>query len=225
MTNATEIEQLRKDIAREAYIDEYLENFKVAIENVTAIDNQFKRALFAQWVRNSTDFPKFKTKYRTLLVALHGAANVHSPAAAAKAKTKASQRITIENSWAAINETTRLSPITVQLNATTQANVLVPRNLQWALFDEWPQKMKVVRVLGKFAKDMELPTVVTNVNGTQIILRPQDPPSWKGGRTADYNYAKYGKHLFNITFDSFVRFTNKRVCERINEIQTELHFN
>lgn len=60
-----------------------------------------------------------------------------------------------------------------------------------ALFDEWPQKERVVLLLAEFAKSMNLTTDVTMTNGTQLVLRPPDPPA-KAYRNSDYNYIKYG---------------------------------
>lgn len=202
VTNASELAQLKKDIAQEAYIEEYLTNFKVPIANVTAIDNQFRQALFAQWIRNSTDFPKFKAKYKQLITS---GAVVGAPLTAssthpsqATAKTRKNTQFVIANNLTLIREKFGTFPIVaVHLNDTTQSYVIVPRNLQWALFEEWPEKPHVVRVLGKFADDMGLSPIVTNSNGTQVVLRPPDPP-YKGNRNSDYVYAKYGKLLIYI---------------------------
>lgn len=183
ITNATEIERLKKDIATEAYIDDY-RILNIPIANVTAIDNRFKQALFANWIRGTAEFVKIKAKYKAL-------ANT-SNATAFASKSKKNQFYEIDSqNFTQIYDKFGVNPITVHVTANERAMVLVPRNLQLALFNEWPQKTRIVYLLGKFARDMDLTTNIVMANGTQLVLRPPNPPA-KGHHNADYRYEKYG---------------------------------
>lgn len=184
ITNATEIDRLKKDIATEAYIDEYQRTLNIPIENVTVIDNRFKQALFANWIRDTGDFAKIKDKYKSL------AHTTNATASGAKSK-KHSHIVIPSNDLEHIYRVFGMNPITVQSNTSKEARVLVPRNLQLALFNEWPQKYRVVYLLGRFAKDMDLNTNIVLANGTKLVLRPPNPPA-KGKRNADYRYDEYG---------------------------------
>lgn len=200
ITNATEIERLKKDIATEAYIDEYYRILNVPnVGNVTAIDNPFKQALFAHWIRGTADFAKFKAKYK----ALANASNATTAAAAAKSK-KTVHVVISSGNLTEIRDKFGLNPITVQLNASERATVLVPRNLQLALFNEWPEKNRVVYLLGKFAKDLDLTTNIVQ-NGAQLVLRPPNPPA-EGHQNGGYRYEKYG---MKETFVKLIAETHK----------------
>lgn len=188
VTNATEFDRLKKDIAVESDISDW-RTLNIPIANVTAIDNRFKQALFANWVRDTADFPKYRAKYKALANPTNATNSVNG-----RRKT-ANHLVIINHNLTLVQDLTGLNPIHVQqLNGNDRVSVLVPRGLQLALFDEWPQKPKIIYVLGKFAKDMDLTTNILMTNGTQLVLRPPDPPP-KGQRNPDYRYVKYGMHL------------------------------
>lgn len=184
VTNATEIDRLKKDIANEMYIEEW-STLNVPIANVTAIDNRFKQALFANWVRDTANFPKYRQKYKAL------ANPTNATNTGAGKPKKLTHLVIINHNLTQLQQQFGLSPISVQLNASNQVSVIVPRSLQLALFDEWPQKHPVIYLLGKFAKDMDLSTNIVSANGTQLVFRPPEP-SAKGHPNADYRYVKYG---------------------------------
>lgn len=187
ITNATDIERLKKDIAAEAYIEEYYRMLNVPnVGNVTHIDDRLKQALFAHWVRGTADFVKIKAKYK----ALANASNPTMGGSGAPKPKKTVHFVIASEDLAQIRDKFRVEPITVQLNASERATVLVPLNLQSALFDEWKEKKRLVYLLGKFAKDMDLTTNIVQ-NGTQLVLRPPNPPA-KGHQNAGYRYEKYG---------------------------------
>lgn len=188
ITNATEFERLKKDIATEAYIDEY-QLLNVSIADVSAIDNRFRQALFANWIRGTADFVKIKAKYK----ALANASNATGTAAGGSSTRSKKNNLYVipSENLAQINLAFGLNPITVQLNGSEHATVLVPRSLESALFNEWPQKQRVVYLLGKFAKDMDLTTDIVMGNGSKLVLQPPNPPT-KGHQNAGYRYEKYG---------------------------------
>lgn len=190
-TDVNEIGRLKKDIATESYIDEW-RHLNVPIANVTSIDNRFKQALFANWIRESSNFTSIKTRYKTLA----NPTNASNAAGGGKPK-KITHYVISNHNLTLIQQLFGLTPINVQVNATRRASVIVPRSIQLALFDEWPEKERVVLLLGEFAKDMDLSTTVAMPNGTQLVLRPTDPPA-KGHRNSDYNYIKYGTQLANV---------------------------
>lgn len=193
-TNPTEIERLKKDIANEAYIEEY-QALNVPFANVTDItDNHFRQALFAHWVRGTADFVKFKAKYKALSNASNAGAGAAAASAAAVSNSRSRKNIRYviaSENLVEIKETFGFNPIPVQLNGTEHAMVMVPPNLQSALFNEWPQKQRVIYLLGKFAKDMDLTTHIIQPDGMQWELRPPDPPA-KGHQNAGFRYEKYG---------------------------------
>lgn len=182
VTNATEIERLKKDIQSEPYIDEWIHS-NISIANLTNIDNRFKQALFANWIRESNDFHNFKQKYRTLAFP----SNASGVGKMKKSEPHVIHVVDLEPGQEIFGHAT----ISVQVNGTIQANVIVPTALQTALFDEWPRKQNVFRLLGEFAKALNLSTNVLTPNGAKIVLQPPEPPS-KGYQNADYQYIKYG---------------------------------
>lgn len=193
-TDINEIGRLKKDIATEAYIDEW-RHLNVPIANVTSIDNRLKQALFANWLRDSYNFTSIKAKYK----ALANPNNATNTIGAGKTK-KITHYVISNHNLTLVQELFSLTPINVQVNATRRAAVIVPRSLQLALFDEWPQKEKIVLLLGQFAKDMDLSTVVAMTNGTQLVFRPPDPTT-KGHKNLDYRYTKYGMQLTLVRKD------------------------
>lgn len=197
VTDVNEIGRLKKDIAKESYIEEW-RHLSIPIANITSIDNRLKEALFANWILDSSNFTSIKAKYKILANPL----NATNTIGANKSK-KITHYVISNHNLTLVQELFGLTPINVQVNATRLAAVIVPRNLQLALFDEWPQKEKIILLLGQFAKDMELSTVVAMTNGTQLVLRPPDPP--KGHHNTDYQYKKYGMQLSEYHFSHLVR--------------------
>lgn len=186
---------MQKDIADEDYIDGYIRELTGPIGHVQTNDNHFRHALFAHWIRNTSDFPKLKAKYKTLVPALPNT----TVAAATKQNSKIkSTHYVITNDVALIREMFGVTPFAVRLSGGQRANVIVPKHLQAALFDEWTQKANVVRVLGRFAREMELPLIVANANGTRLAIRYPDPPAI-GNRNDDYRYQKYGELFLSTT--------------------------
>lgn len=195
VTDGNEIKRLKNEIANQPYIDGW-HNLDVPIANVTSIDNRFKQALFAKWILDSKDFTTIKTRYKTLSNPSNATGSGGGGGGGGGVvKQKKAQHIDISsNNSALVKELFGLTPINVQVNETRRATVFVPENLQLALFEEWPQKAKVVLLLGQFAKDMDLSPIIRAFNGTQLVLRPPDPPS-EGQTNTDYRYAKYGMQL------------------------------
>lgn len=187
-TNPKLIVDLKKDIAHEAYIEKFLNNINVPIDNLTKIDDKFKETLFAQWIRNSVEFPNWKSKYNNLR--LHETGHIKS----ITSRMKRNETILIiphSHNHTVITQTTGISPSTVQLNGHT-LHIYLPINLQAALFSNWEEHPKVIWVLNKFAQDMDILVTITNVNGTRIVLQPPEPPN-KGKKNKDYFYKSYGK--------------------------------
>lgn len=202
VTNATEIARLKKDIATESYITDW-HQLNVPIANVTGIDNRFKQALFANWVRDTADFPKIKAKYKSLA---HPSNATHGGPAKPK---KTVQYVIANHNLTLIREQFGVSPINVQVNESYRAAVIVPRSLQLALFDEWPQKSQVIHLLGKFAKDMDLSVDIVMPNGTRLVLRPSNPPP-KKQLDPDYRYINYGMQFINRFYFSFFFFFEQK---------------
>lgn len=184
VTDVNEIGRLKKDIAKKSYIEEW-QILNLPLANITSIDNRLKQALFANWIRDSSNFTSIKTKYKALANPL----NATNTIGANKSK-KITHYVISNHNLTLIQELFGLTPINVQVNETHRAAVIVPRILQLALFDEWPQKEQIILLLGQFAKDMDLSTVVAMTNGTQLVLRPPDPPA--KGHSSDYRYKKFG---------------------------------
>lgn len=187
-TNATEIARLKKDIKSEPYIDEWIHS-NILFSNLTSIDNRFKQALFANWIRETNDFHYFKLKYRALAFP----PNTSQSSFASKTK-KITPHVMHVYDLQPGQDIFGHTAIKVRVNSTVQANlfIFVPKTLQFALFDEWSQKHNVVYLLGEFAKALDLSPNVMLPNGSQLALQPPEPPS-KGHHNADYRYVKYGR--------------------------------
>lgn len=64
LTNRSELDSLRSQIAEEPYIKDYLNAIQEPFESIIVADDSFKRALFANWIRNTTDFPRLKMQFK-----------------------------------------------------------------------------------------------------------------------------------------------------------------
>lgn len=218
-TNTTEINRLKKDIADDDYIDDYINESTGPIGHIQANDNHFRHALFAHWIRDTVDFPKLKATYKA-----HAPALVNTTVtAAAKQNSKIkSIHYVITNDVTLIRDTFGVTPFTARLSGSQRVNVIVPKHLQAALFDEWTQKPNVVRVLGRFARDMDLPLIVTNANGTRLAIWYPDPPVI-GYRNDDYRYEKYGERSIQSTRNINNIFSNAFLaCKHAFEVSFSL---
>lgn len=210
LTNKSRIQTIREEIGAEPYISEFQRNLNGSIEKITKIDNQFKESLFAEWIRNSTNFPKLKAKYKELRPNDTNA--VPKPSTS---KTKTSEFKTIPYNMTDIEETLHGSQYTIVKRNRT-ADLLMPDNLQRALFDGWEQRPNIILVLGEFAKSLDMSATLTTANGSRIILQPPVPPNKKILSNGEFSYKKYGKRLstlpatcgiFHICqFASYIRF-------------------
>lgn len=205
LTNKSRIQTIKQEIGSEPYITQFQRTFNGSFEKITKIDNQFKEGLFAEWILNTPDFPKLKSKYKELRP--HEMNTVLKPT---RTKTKTSEFKIIPYNMTAIEETLHGSQYTIVKRNRT-ADLLMPDNLRRALFDGWEQKPNIILVLGDFAKSLDMSATLTTANGSRIILQPPVPPNKKQLPNGEFSYKKYGKRLSShrIRFDVCIQYFGK----------------
>lgn len=197
LTNKTRIGTIKEEIGSEPYINEFQRNLTGSIEKFTKIDNQFKESLFAEWIRNTTMFPKLKAKYKALRPN-----DTNTVRKSTTSKTKTSEFKIIPYNMTAIEETLHGSQYTIVKRNRT-ADLLMPDNLRRALFNGWEQKPNIILVLGEFAKSLDMSATLTTANGSRIILQPPVPPNKKQLSNGEFAYKKYGKRLSMLRLHAF----------------------
>lgn len=191
LTNKSRIETIKQEIGSEPYIEEFQRKFNgSSVEKITKIDNQFKESLFAEWIRNTSNFPKLKAKYKELRPN-----DTNAVLKPSSSKTKTSEFKIIPYNMTTIEETLHGSQYTIVKRNRT-ADLLMPDNLRRALFNEWELRPNIILVLGEFAKSLEMSATLTTANGSRIILQPPVPPNKKQLSNGEFNYKKYGKNAF-----------------------------
>lgn len=184
LTNATQIAILKNTESTAPYILDALNDIELP-DPIIDIDNNFRKVLFARWLRNdSAEFRKLKVTYK--LVAMQQLQQRQINAVTSK------RQLTLDpTNVAAINESIGGALSTVEVNGT-YINVIVPEGLRNALFADWEEKSNVLLLLGAFARDMDIPNSITNSNGTRFIIQPPPPP--KKGRVGNgYEYKTFGR--------------------------------
>lgn len=182
LTNATQIASMKQTESTAPYILDALNDINLP-DPITDLDNNFRKVLFARWLRNeSAEFGKLKVTYKKLAQQQQQQRHV----AASKG-----QLILDPTNVAAIKESIGAALSTVEVNGT-YINVIVPEGLRNALFADWEEKTNVLWLLGAFARDMDIPNSITNSNGTRYIIQPPPPP--KKGRVGNgYEYKTFGR--------------------------------
>lgn len=188
LTNATQIANLKKTESTAPYILDALNDIELP-DPITDLDNNFRKVLFARWLRNeSAEFGKLKVTYKQLVAVQQ---QQHLQQQRLHQHQSKGQLILDPTNVAAINESIGGALSTVEVNGT-YINVIVPEGLRNALFADWEEKTNVLWLLGAFARDMDIPNSITNSNGTRFIIQPPPPP--KRGRVGNgYEYKTFGR--------------------------------
>lgn len=193
LTNATQIATLKKTESTAPYILDALNDIELP-DPITDLDNNFRKVLFARWLRNeSAEFGKLKVTYKQLVAVQQQQQNQINVA------TSKRQLILDPTNVASIKESIGAALSTVEVNGT-YINVIVPEGLRNALFADWEEKTNVLWLLGAFARDMDIPNSITNSNGTRFIIQPPPPP--KKGRVGNgYEYKTFGRLNLKLKFE------------------------
>lgn len=183
------IDNQKAEIARQPYVGEFLSAKKIFdnIEEVTSVDDNFRRVLFGTWVSGDPDFDTYRRKYEEISTATSLRPTVN--------------KVDIVNpsNLEAVKEIKSGSLVSLVINSTT-VHILVPRQLQAALFDNWEERENVVYLLGAYAKDMGIDADVISPNGTKYLFQPPIPTK-KGKSLAEgYEYRPFSKYFFNEFF-------------------------
>lgn len=198
LTNASHIIELKKTESFSPYILDTLTDIQLSDDPIEQqLDNDFRKMLFARWVRSDTnEFGQLKETYKRLVTVQEQQQQQHQQLTQHQISVAASKGHLIldPTNVAAINETIGAALSTIDFNGT-YINVIVPEGLRNALFADWEEKTNVLLLLGAFAKDMDIPNSMTNSNGTRYIIQPPPPP--KKGRIANgYEYKTFRKYLY-----------------------------
>lgn len=193
LTNVSHIAALKKTESLSPYILDTLTDIQLPTDPIELqLDDDFRKMLFARWVRTDTnEFGQLKSAYKRLVTVQQQQQQQHDQLAQHQMAAAKGHLILDPTNVAAINETIGAALSTIEVNGT-YINVIVPEGLRHALFADWEEKTNVLLLLGAFAKDMDIPNSMTNSNGTRYIIQPPPPP--KKGRVANgYEYKTFRK--------------------------------
>lgn len=132
------------------------------LETITAINESFRQHLFAQWILNKDDEPRFKA----LTSKLHNLTEKHP----------STQKNYLDpTNYDLVNQLGELI-VDVEVNKTSKIKVAIPQDLRFALFDGWDNNgFIIIRVLYYYGKR------------NQRILR--NPLNWKHfSQKLEYRY-------------------------------------
>lgn len=195
LTNVNQITTLKHRESAAQYVREAAElDFE---QPITEIDNNFRRAIFAHWVRNDLEqFSQLKSAYKQSL-ALELAqqqqllSNATNSGGGKVNRSFSNNQMLDPTDVVAIRATIGAALTTVHVN-NSYINVIVPEGLRKALFVDWEEQPNVLLLLFGFARDMEIPIYMINSNGTRYIIQPPPPP--KRGKVGNgYEYKKFGR--------------------------------
>lgn len=197
--NTTRIQLLKAEIGREQYISDFLK-LPLDQDNLTNNEN-FRKHLFAHWLRNNTnDFESLKNRYK----AFYAPTNLYYDS---RHKPKEIEMIDPTN-LVKLKELIGDSLMQVPANNTIY-NLIVPRPVQNALFDNWEHKPNVSFLLWQFAKDMDISTMMMSDDGTKyFIIRPPAPPE-QGTQANGYLYLPVGEFLL-YSFMKIISIVNNK---------------
>lgn len=188
-TNPKQADDLKKVLLEEkdSFINDfYQKDFDV--ENVTEINDPFLRQMFAVWIKNSTDeFKVLKNTYKSKVTERQDASVkiVKAPPTVLLNPTNVTA-VKVSIGAALTNITYNNHPM----------NIIVPMELQAALFNKWEERQRVIYLLWFYARDLDISISLENVNGTKYVIRPPMPP--KKGRIANgYQYTPFSKYNEN----------------------------
>lgn len=190
LTNLTQVNALKHRELSAQYIREATElDFE---HPITEIDNNFRRAIFAHWVRGDHErFTQLKTAYKQNEATELALQQTQNATGGKINRSLTSNQMLDPTDVAGIKATIGAALSTVHVN-NTYINVIVPEGLRKALFVDWEEQPNVLLLLVGFARDMEIPIYMINSNGTRYIIQPPAPP--KRGRVGNgYEYKKFGR--------------------------------
>ena len=192
LNNLTLISQLKSQESKTAYFQTAIENFDLN-EPINEIDDNFRRALFAHWLKNDSHFSDLKSQFHKLVAKNQVQEEVAQTRHEVVSATGNSNLMLLNPmNVSAVKETIGAALSTIFVNGT-YVNVIVPEALRNALFNDWEEKSSVLQLMWAFAKDMEVSIAMTNSNGTtRYIIQPPPPP--RRGKTANgYEYKPFRK--------------------------------
>jgi hypothetical protein len=179
-TNPNRIFNLKTELAKQAYVDEFLAH-NIDVDEVTEVDNIFLQQLFGHWIRDQKQFATFKQTFKKF-----------HPQNRTLQKRPSLVMLNPMN-ISAVNETIGGALSTVMIN-NTNIHVIVPYALRQALFDDWEERDRVVYLLWQFSKDMDIVFSMQNLDGHKYIIMPPKPPK-KGKIGSGYEYLPTSGYL------------------------------
>lgn len=190
LTNATQVTALKHRESSAAYVREAAE---LELEQpIEEIDNNFRRAIFAHWVRNDLErFVQLKSVYKQREALDLAQQQPLNATTGGKVVSRSNLSMMLDPTDVdTINSTMGAALSTVHVN-NSYINVIVPEGLRKALFVDWEEQPNVLLLLFGFARDMDIPISMINANGTRYIIQPPAPP--KRGKVGNgYEYKKFG---------------------------------
>lgn len=193
-TNQVRIDQAKNDISNKDYILKFLKHKTDETLNTSDINEPFRRALFATWITNDSDFPIYRsTFYELMNKKLANDIEVSVGEGVTKKKITGEELIN-PTDLKAVKDIVGASLETVSINNTV-INILLPEMLNTALFVNWEEKDNIIYLLGAFARDMKIDTHIISPEGVRYVIRPPLPPKKSFSQANGYEYRPTSKNF------------------------------
>lgn len=223
LTKKSAITDLKRKIGHEEYIEEFLSELEDPVDSLTTIDETFKRAMFANWIRNTSEFPRFKARYKGILEAesfsqqssllAEQAAVALTRSTLLEAQTNGAKNTTTSDSSIALTVNETLAGVLTEVSHNGSIiKILLPEALRNALFINWEEKPNVPSLLLPFALDMDISLKMTGANGKLLEIRPPPPPK-SGKARGGFIYIPYGT-CFDFMIQLILLYIGKPIVSR-----------
>lgn len=181
-THPARIEAIKRNISQSSYIQEFIQQDTEEMQNSTEINETLRKVLFATWVTNDVDFPKYRD--------IFDESNENDTQVLRKIPHES---VTVNpTDINAVKEIVGGSLVPIVLN-NTNVNVLLPEELNKALFEGWQEKPNIVYLLGAYAKSLRISPTIVSPEGKEIIIRPPRPPKKSKCVANGYEYRPFSK--------------------------------
>lgn len=182
-TNQQTIDDVKNVTAQAEWIEEFLNKSHI-IDGQIEIDDNFRRKLFASWIKGDAEFESLKKIYKTK--------TNHSNSLDVQIITKRGRfRYIDPSNITEVRSVIGSALSSIDINGT-KWNIIVPMQVRHALFTGWDERPAVLKLLWSFAKDMDISSLLYSENGVKYILRPPKPPK-KGKSANGFEYLKFCK--------------------------------
>ncbi|XP_016994584.1 uncharacterized protein [Drosophila takahashii] len=177
-TSQTNINEAKRNLSHMDFIKEFAQEKLETSENFT---ESARRHMFAHWVRGEDEeFQALRNAFRSLVM------NTEENQRQFNATNAKPIEISPLDVKGIIDRKTFGSALQRVKYNNTWSYYVIPEVAQLAIFSNWTDFPLVVRLLGTYIRDINIPAYVLNDERVILILVPPLPP--KKGETAYYTY-------------------------------------